>query len=384
MHRLLGLIVKNTRRNLRRSLFTAGGLAVSLFLFTALLTVVSSLDALLDETGKNPLVIVTHKAGWAHVMPEAHGAKIERLPGVLAMARYLFYGGSYGQAKGPQDSFPSMGTDGADPRKIWGEQLVIGEDALACYRRERTAALVGSQLVARYGWKVGQRIALQGAAWPVDLTFTLCGEANFATDKGSFIFHREYLEAALGNPGWVSMFAVQVASAADIPEVARRISETFAATPEPVRAVSQRNFLENFMSMMGNVRGVVTGVAFLVVIAVLLLCANSVAMSTRERTVELSVLKALGFEARHVMALVVGEAAALALAGGLVGCGAAYAVFGGTGFSLGFGFLSGFTVTPATLAKGLVAALVVAVLAALLPALRVVRLRVTEGLREVV
>jgi putative ABC transport system permease protein len=384
LFRLLPLVAKNAGRNLRRTLFTTGGLSVSLFLFTALLTVVSSLDAMLEATGKNPIVMVTHRSGWAHVMPESHNARILRVPGVQRASRYLFYGGSYGEVRGPQDTFPSMGVDGEDLRLVWGDQLVVSDADYTRWTKERTGAIVGSHLLAKYGWKPGQRITLTGTAWPVDLSFVIVGEANFGSDKGTFIFHREYLEAALKNPGYVSLFAVQVPSAADIPEVARKISTELASTSDPVRAVSQRSFFEGFIGMMGNVRGLVTGVASLVLIAVLLLVANSVAMSTRERTIELSVLKAIGFQRRHVIGLVVGEAILIALLSGAIGCGVAYALFGGKGFAIGVGPLSGFSVTPRVLAYGVVAAILVAVLASAVPALRIVRLRVTDGLRQVV
>ncbi len=382
MLRLLPLVVKNARRNLRRTLFTVGGLAVSLFLFTALLTVVSSLDGLLERSGKNPILLVTHKAGWAHIMPEAHGAKLARVPGVKRVASYLFYGGTYGEVRGPQDSFNSMGTE-ADVREIWGSQLVMPEADLECYKKERTGALVGQQLLARYGWTRGQKVKLRGTAWPADLEFVICGQADFETDKASFILHRSYLEAALGNPGYVSMFAVQVASAGDVAEVSRRVVETFATTSDPVRAQSQRQFMEAFLVVMGDVRGLVRGIAVLVLLAVMLLVANSIAMSTRERTSELAVLKAIGFRGVHIVTLVVGEALFLGLLAGAVGCGAAYALFGGRGFAIGVGPLSGFSVTPEVLGWGVVAALVVAVLASALPALRALRAGVVEGLRHV-
>ncbi len=382
MLRLLPLILKNARRNLRRTLFTVGGLGVSLFLFTALLTVVSSLDGMLERSASNPILLVTPKAGWAHVMPESHGSKLAHVPGVRRIAPYLFYGGSYGDVRGPQDSFTSMGTEG-DVREIWGHQLVIPEADFACYLKERTGAVVGQQLLARFGWTRGQKVKLRGTAWPVDLEFVICGQADFETDKSSFVMHRSYLEAALGNPGYVTMFAVQVATAGDVAEVSRRITETFATTGDPVRAQSQRQFMEGFLSVMGDVRGLVRGIAVLVLLAVMLLVANSIAMSTRERTVELAVLKALGFRGAHIVTLVVGEALVLGLFAGGIGCGAAYALFGGRGFAIGVGPLSGFSVTPEVLGWGVVAALVVAVLASALPALRALRAGVVEGLRHV-
>ena len=383
---LLSLMVKNARRNPLRTSLTTFGLSVSLFLFTSLIAVVTSLDGEMERAGQNPLIVVTHKSGWAHVMPERYTARIRRIPGVVRIGRSLFYGGSYGQSRGPQDSFASMGTDGDDPRKIWGDQLVIAPGAFACFERTRAGALVGSQLIEKHRWRIGQQVTLSGAVWPVDLTLTLCGAANFATDKASFVFHREYLEAALGSAGLqtglITMFAVQVRSVADIPAVARRIHEEFATSPAPVRAVSQRAFIEGFMSVMGNIQGMVSGVVLLVLVVVLLLVANSIAMTTRDRTRELALLKAIGFQPRHVVALILGEAATLGALGALGGCGGAYAAFGGTGFSLGIGMLSGLAVRPTTLAYGLCVSVLVSMAASVVPAWRVLGLRVAEGLRH--
>jgi len=56
-----------------------------------------------------------------------------------------------------------------------------------------------------------------------------------------------------------------------------------------------------------------------VMFTILLVSANSMAMSARERTREVGVLKTLGFTPRIVLGLIVGEACLISAAGGVIG-----------------------------------------------------------------
>jgi putative ABC transport system permease protein len=194
--------------------------------------------------------------------------------------------------------------------------------------------------------------------------------------------HREYLDEAIGRPGVVSLIWAQVESVRTLPEVAARIDAEFANTPEPTRTMSQKQLFTTFLGMLGDIRAIVGGLSLLVLVAVLFVTANAIALSVRERSGEVAILKALGFSAADVLVAILVESALVAALGGTFGCAVAFGLFRAHSFSIGFGPLSGFQIDPATAALGLAAAVVVGTLAALAPAAAAARRSVTVGLRR--
>ena len=380
--RLLGWGLRNLRRNRRRTLFTLLSLGFSLFLFCALIAVLRTLDATIEARARMPVVSVMHKSGFSHLLPESHAARIRRVPGVKSVIAMLYYGGTYGEAKSPQDTFPSFGTDAVDEmRTMWGKDLELNDADWKAFLGDRRAALAGPQLMRKYGWERGRHISLRGTLWPVDLDFTVVGEIAVGSDQSSFMLHRDYLDQALGPMGRVSWYFVQVDDVRNLPDIAHRIEAELADTADPVRAMGQKEFLVAFLSMLGDVRGLIGGIALLVLVASFFVTANAVALSARERTTEMAVLRALGFSRGDIMTGMIAEAVTLAALGGLIGGGAAFVLLGWRSFAVGFGPLSGFRVDTATVATGFALSAGVGLLATTIPAIRAARMRVVDALR---
>jgi putative ABC transport system permease protein len=136
------------------------------------------------------------------------------------------------------------------------------------------------------------------------------------------------------------------------------------------------------MTMWGNVSFLMDSIGMAVVFAILLVAANSMMLSARERTNEVGILKTVGFGDRLLFGLVMAEAGSIALVGAVLGLGAAKALYRSTGFSA-MGFLPGFDVTPGTLAMGLGIAVVLALASGLVPAWNAARLSAVQALRHV-
>jgi putative ABC transport system permease protein len=115
---------------------------------------------------------------------------------------------------------------------------------------------------------------------------------------------------------------------------------------------------------------------------ILVVLANTMAMSARERLGEYAVLKTMGFKARHLAGLIFGESLILALAGGLVGITLTFPAVYVFKSALGQYFRV-FPLTRATLTLGLAVALGVGLLAALAPSWRAARVSIAEALRKV-
>jgi len=105
------------------------------------------------------------------------------------------------------------------------------------------------------------------------------------------------------------------------------------------------------------------------------------AMSIRERTREVAVLKTLGFTRGTVLSLFVGEAVVLALVGGIGGSLVAFIL--GMGASKAGGFAGALQVNGPTMLTAWVVAALVGFISAIIPSYNASRLGIVEGLRHI-
>ena len=101
--------------------------------------------------------------------------------------------------------------------------------------------------------------------------------------------------------------------------VATELDRMFNNAPEPTSTMSERAYQLSFISMLGNVRTFILSISLAVVFTSLLVAGNTMAMSTRERTREVAVLKTLGFRQETILGLLVGEVVMTSLLGGILG-----------------------------------------------------------------
>jgi putative ABC transport system permease protein len=239
---------------------------------------------------------------------------------------------------------------------------------------------------------VGDKIALAGDIYPVDLEMTLYGifDAPEMTDTEELFFHWTYLDELLKRnrnaaAGQIGVVMVKGQSADALPQLMQRIERRFASSEAPVRAMTEQAFQNSFIEMAGNVKAFVRNTALAIVFSLVCVAGNAMAMSLRERTREVAVLKAIGFPRRTVLGLVLGEAMAIALVGGGLGVLAARLLpvaidMGG----LGVPGLSLFYIPWYTMLLGLALAVFIGLAAGIVPAWRVAQISVVDGLRRVV
>ena len=167
----------------------------------------------------------------------------------------------------------------------------------------------------------------------------------------------------------------------DVPRVAKAIDEEFRNAPRPTKSESERAFQLGFIQMLGNVKAFILSICLAVVFAILLVSANTMAMSIRERTREVALLKTLGFTRRKILGLFVGEAVSLAVLGGVLGTLAAFVLV--CGMARQGGFLTGMRVTPPTMLVALLVAALVGFVSAFLPSYHASRVNIVDGLRHI-
>lgn len=382
--RLLPLLVRNALRNRRRTVLTMLSLAVSIFLLASLITLKQELERGTRETAGSLRLVVRRATSLVDPLPESLRRTLERIPGVELVLAMEWFGGIYQEEK---NFFANFGVDVDKLTAMWPE-VTVDPAQLAAFRRERTAALVGRRLMERFGWRIGQQVTLEGTIFPVDLTFTIRAVywqgTEAAVDENAFWFHREYLEEALGNPGTVGTFWLKATNPAVIPRIMEDVDRTFRNTDAATKTETESAFQLSFLQMLGDIRMMILSIASVVVFAILLVTANTTAMAVRERTREVAVMKAVGFTRGRILGLLVGESAAIALGGGLLGALGARVFYRAIDLSaLSGGMLSQFEVTWATVGAGAAVSVVIGMASAALPAARASAVSIARGLRHV-
>jgi putative ABC transport system permease protein len=379
----MSFVVRNAFRNRRRSVLTVLSIGFSLLLLTVMMTIWRSFY--IDQGAPNSAkrVITRHRVSLTFLLPTYYRDKIRSLPGVVAIVPMTFFGGKYKDDR-PENSFAQFATDPSEYLKVASDKIVPADQVLA-WQRDRAGTLVDIELAKKFGWKIGDRITLQGTFFPANPELTIRAIFSMDPSPRTIYFHTAYLEEAIPwFKGQAGFFDTAVASASDVPQVTAAIDDMFRNSPAPTKTESEHAFKLSFVAMLGNVKAFILSICAAVVFAILLVSANTMAMSIRGRTREVAVLKTLGFTGGNVLSLFVGEAVALSLAGGALGILAAAGLVQLFAHSpVGIGISNGLKVTIPTMAVALMVAASVGFFSACLPAYNASRLNIVEGLRHI-
>ena len=324
MWRFLPLVFANLGRRPLRSAFTLGSIVVAFLLYGILSAVDDAFSIGVELAGQNRLMTI-HKVSLIQPLPASHAGRIRTVEGVRDVSPMTWLGGTYRDDRNVIQAFP-VEPDGF--LAIYPE-IRVSPEVLARWRADRRAVLVGADLVRRFGWKPGDIVALRSNIWPradggnvweLQIAGTY-GLRNDIGDKTSMYFRQDYFTESLaeGAKGLVGWYVVAVDDPAVAADVARRIDALFANSRYETRTSSEKAFAQGFANQIGNIGAILTAVVSAVFFTMLLVTANTMAQSVRERTGELAVLKTLGFSKGRVLRLVLGETLLLAVLGGVPG-----------------------------------------------------------------
>jgi putative ABC transport system permease protein len=380
---LSSFIVRNAFRNKRRSMLTMLSISFSLLLLTLMISIWRTfyIDQGAPDSAKR--VITRDRVSLAFLLPIYYRDKIRTIPGVVAIAPMTWFGGRYKDDR-PENFFAQVATDPDEYLKVASDKIVPADQVIA-WQHDRAGALVDITLANKYGWKVGDRITLQGTIFPANPELTIRAIYHRDPPQNSLYFNTKYLEEAVpwfkGQAGW---FSTQLASGDDVGRVSAEIDSMFRNSPLQTKTESEKAFQLSFVATLGNVKAFILGICGAVVFAILLVSGNTMAMSVRSRTREVALLKTLGFTRGRVLSLFVGESVALAIAGGLLGTLVAAAFIRWlTHSSIAIGIPTDMKVTLPTVAISLLVAATVGFLSGYVPAYNASRMNIVDGLRHI-
>jgi putative ABC transport system permease protein len=378
--KLFPLVLANLRRHRLRTVLTILGVALATFLFASLRSVVTTLNQGAEVASASRMV-VTHATAIVFPLPMSYKERLAGVKGVEAVTWANWFGGTYGDGK---TFFAQYAVD-PDTWFAMYPEVGVPPDQFEAFKNERTAALVGKGLMELFGWHVGQNVTIKGSIYPGDWQFTIRGVYTptvRAFDDRSFIFHYDYLYEHTDHraiPGW---FVLRLSDPSLAPQVAQTVDDMFRNSSDPTKTSTEKAFNQGFITMWGNVRFLMNSIGMAVVFAILMVTANAMMMTARERTGELAVLKTIGFTDQTLFGLVMGEASLITLMGAVLGLGGAKLLYGGGKVTMN-GMLPGFDVTPGTLALGFGIAIALALASGIVPAVRAARLSIVQALRHV-
>jgi len=377
---LTRFVSKNAFRNKRRSILTILSIGGSLLLLTFLITIWRSFyDTKATEESAQRL-IVRHKVSLVFNLPSYYRQKIQAIPHVKEVVNEQWFGGQYKDDKA-QNQFAQFGTDPQELLKVYSE-FKMPADQLEAWQHDRAGAIVDVGLANKFHWKVGDRLNITGKIFPVNLELTIRGIFTPPDPTQSIYFNKDYIDEGFPRlKGTEGFFAVLADSPDSVPHVADAIDEVFRNADRPTKTESEHAFQLGFIGMLGNIKAFIMSICLAVVFTILLVSANTMAMSIRERTREVAVLKTLGFTRNSILGLFVGEAVSLALVGGFIGSMLCYFIV--SGMAAQGGYFTGMKVTPITIAAALLIAAVVGFASSFIPSYHASKVNIVDGLRHI-
>jgi putative ABC transport system permease protein len=384
---LFRLLLKNAFRHRLRTVLTMVGLIVAICAYGLLRTTVDAWYAGV-EASSSARLITRSAISLTFPLPLHYGERIRTVEGVSGVSWANWFGGYYITES---NFFAQFAVDPPSYLALYPE-FVLPEADKQSFFRDRQGCVVGRKLAAKYGWKMGDTIVLRGTIYPGNWSFTIRGiyEGKDAkTDEQQMFIHWKRLAEGVrklpggaGAADYAGVFVLGIHTPDDAPLVSRRIDALFKNSQGETLTETEKAFQLSFVSMSETILLAVQAVSFIIVLIIMVVMANTMSMTARERLAEYATLKALGFGPAFVVKLLFGESLLIALIGG--GLGIAVTIPVAKAFMSATGSLFPvFTVSGLTMGLQLLASVLVGAVAGAWPAWKMSRIDIVQGLRHV-
>ncbi len=390
--RFLPYVLRHLTYNWVRTASTVFAIAVSVFLFCTLRTVLEAVDWGL-RTASSSRLVVRNAISLMYSLPLTYKEKVRSIPGVKSVAMSNFMLLAFG---GSADFFrhPAYAVDAAEYLAIYPQYRLSTQERRA-FLEDRRGCMVGPDTAKEFGWKVGDSIELQDKVYglPRPFEFVVRGiySVDLAKDPGTdgriLFFHHAYLVEATEHREGAGFLVVEVDDPRRAAAVSTAIDRTFEDSERQTRTETESAFRSGMVSMAGNLSRLLNVIGIAVVFTILLVTANTMSMAVRERRKGIAVLKTLGYQSGLVMSLVVAEALVVGSLGGglgiLLGYLAIKALPGVPVIGWAVQQFPSLGLSPAVGLAGFALALGLCLVAGSIPAFTACRAKVTDLLRTV-
>jgi putative ABC transport system permease protein len=382
---ILKFLIKNSFRHKLRTFLTIVGITIAILAFGLLRTVISAWYAGVDASSASRLVS-RNSISLIFSLPLSYREKIRQTSGVKQVAHGNWFGGIYIDEK---NFIPNFAVDPKNYLELYPEFVLTPEESSA-FLHDRKGFVAGRKVAAKYGWKIGDSITLKGTIFPGNWELVLRGiyrGRDKNTDEGQLFFSWDYLNETMKKKyprraDQVGFYMIGVTSPDLAPSVAVAVDQTFKNSAAETITESEKAFQMGFVAMSDAIILAIKLVSFVVIVIIMIVVANTMAMTVRERIGEYAVFKTLGFGKWHITGLIFGESLTITMAGCLAGIVLTFPVAAAFGNAMGT-FFPVFNVAKTTIYMDIAAGLVVGVAAALVPACRTINISIADALRKI-
>ncbi len=384
--KVLKLVFKNMLRHKLRTSLTIIGIIIAVIAFGLLRTVVTVWNSSVDAASANRL-ITRHSVSFIFPLPYAYKQKIENIDGVSKVSFANWFGGVY---KDKNNFFARLAVDHETIFDVMNE-FVISPKELADFKKERSSCVIGAEIAKQYNIKVGDQMVLDGDIYPGRWEFNVRGiyyPKYQNTDGTQMLFHWDYINERMeiespmraGDIGW---YIVQMNDPNKSADISSNIDALFKNSSAETKTETEKAFTQGFISASSAIITAMDLMSFVIIGIIMLVLANTMVMAARERTREYAVFKTLGFSAKHIIGLILGESLLIAMLGGVIGILFTYPIVGGFEQAIPKGFFPYFFIETQTVVFALGAALLIGVLASIFPIQRALTTKIVDGFRFV-
>jgi len=383
--KILKLVSKNAFRHRLRTFLTVLGLALAVMAFGLIRTFINAWYAGAEAASPDRLV-TRHAVSIIFSLPLAYKEQLMKVEGVEDVTYANWFGGYYVD---PSNFFVNFAVDHTNYFEVYPE-LQLPPEQLEAFKSERQAAVIGQGLADRFGWKVGDKVTLIGGIYPGNWDFFIRGiytGRDEATDEAVFIFRWDYLDETMkqiwsSHTGEVGWFGLKISDPEQAARISTAVDKRFDNSSAETRTETEKEFQMSFIQMSSAIILGLRIISYLIIGVILLVLANTMAMTARERVSENAFMRTIGFQNYHLIGLILGESLFIAVLGGALGIGLLILVASLVKVALSM-YFPGFAPNSYTFIFSFGAAVIVGFLSAVFPIARAVRMKIVEALRVV-
>lgn len=378
------LVRKNLFRRKLRAILMIVSILVAFMIFGVLAGFYRAFNASEDKAAADRLMIV-NKINFTQPLPIAYYNRVRSIEGIRQITHANWFGGYY---QDPKNFMVVLAIEPATYFDVYRSEIDIAPDALQAFIRDRGSAVVGETLARKYGWKVGDRVPIQsnifsqksgGHTWDFTIAGIVKGKADHV-DTNFLLFQYNYFDEtrSFGKDtiGWMIL---QTTSPENNDRIIKTVDAMFANSSAETNTDTEKAFGKAFAAQFGNIALIVSLVVGAAFITILMIVGNTMALSIRERTREIGVLKTLGFSGPRILTMVLGESVLLALLGGLPGLAIAALIAYALRNSLS-SVAPAFSVSPDIVLQGVGLMIALGLITGMIPAVNAMRLKIAAAL----
>lgn len=382
----LHVILKNLFRNRHRTILTMIAVTLALFIFTMLQTIITALEIRVSKgPGETRLGVIEKYGGPRTQLPYSYWRQLNRFKHVKACT---IMGYTVVSAGWTDVYYIARLVDPETYREVFPTTAnIVPKSRYEQFIKKKNGVLVGIDIMQKYGLKVGDNITFKSLLHNVKLNMVICGvlkdnESGNEQLETQMLINWNYYDGLLGDPGKVNVYWLLLDNPASTLPVIKEVSTYYKNGPMQVSVETESSLMSRISSFTATIQLIIQVISSVVLFTILMITINTIALSMRERTKEIALMKAIGFTPKNILWMILAESVLISLIAGLLGILSAYLLLNLRGAIQLLGISFDFVVTPKIVAIGIAISILLGLLSGIVPAYYTSRVRVIKALHN--